>query len=79
MHDPGFSLLTKARLPNPFKFGLVMEPADLVDREEEVAATVSSLHNGQRLFLIGPRRYGKTSILRKASAVANKEGTPRCS
>ncbi|MGH9843509.1 MAG: AAA family ATPase [Blastocatellia bacterium] len=51
---------------NPFEFGRELDPAELVDREEEVAEVVRTIESGGKLFLIGPRRYGKTSILRAA-------------
>jgi len=52
---------------NPFSFGGELEPAGLVDRDEEVQAVVNAMERGGKLFLIGPRRYGKTSILRAAA------------
>lgn len=55
------------RQPNPFQFGGELDPSHLVDREEDVAAVVEAMTEGGKLFLIGPRRYGKTSILRAAS------------
>jgi energy-coupling factor transporter ATP-binding protein EcfA2 len=35
----------------------------IVDREEELRRLMDAVRNGERLFLIGPRRYGKTSLL----------------
>jgi hypothetical protein len=52
---------------NPFQFGRELAPAELVDREQEVDAVVEALEAGGKLFLVGPRRYGKTSILRAAA------------
>lgn len=61
---------------NPFQFGRELGSSELVDREGEVAAVVEAMEQGGKLFLIGPRRYGKTSILRAASdRVAAKRGT----
>lgn len=51
---------------NPFQFGRELAPQELVDREAEVAAVVAAMLQGGKLFLVGPRRYGKTSILRAA-------------
>lgn len=59
---------------NPFEFGRELGSAELVDRVEEVATVVRVLEEAGRLFLIGPRRYGKTSILRSAAERAESEG-----
>lgn len=48
---------------NPFEFGRAMRADSIVDREEELRRLTAAVHNGERLFLIGPRRYGKTSLL----------------
>ena len=49
--------------PNPFEFGRELTPGELVDREEELTALARIAANRGKCFLIGPRRYGKTSIL----------------
>ncbi len=54
-------------MKNPFQFGRELAPPDLVDRQNEIATCVGTVQNRERLFLIGPRRYGKTSILKAAS------------
>ena len=59
---------------NPFRYGRELAPADLVDRQEEIATCVRTVQNRERLFLIGPRRYGKTSILKAASETLGKQG-----
>ncbi len=48
---------------NPFEFGRELGPDELVDREPELAAIERVAANRGKLFFIGPRRYGKTSIL----------------
>ena len=48
---------------NPFEFGRPVGEVELVDRESELRAVKAALTQGQKLWLIGPRRYGKTSIL----------------
>jgi hypothetical protein len=48
---------------NPFEFGRAMRADSIVDREEELRRLTTAVRNGERLFLIGPRRYGKTSLL----------------
>ena len=59
---------------NPFEFGRTLSPEELVDRQEEVAAVLAALLRPAKLFLIGPRRHGKTSILRAASDRAGASG-----
>ena len=51
---------------NPFEYGRELDRDELVDREEELRQVTRALENGGKLFLIGPRRYGKTSLLRAA-------------
>ena len=53
-------------MKNPFEFGRELGAEELVDREDEVAAVMRTLREGGKLFLVGPRRYGKTSILKTA-------------
>ncbi len=53
----------RPRAGNPFDFGRAVRAAAIVDREDEIARLSEAVHNGERLFLIGPRRYGKTSLL----------------
>ena len=60
--------------PNPFEFGRELSAAELVDREAELALVRRSIENRGRLFFIGPRRYGKTSILHAAEELLTSEG-----
>jgi uncharacterized protein len=59
---------------NPFEYGQAVAPATLVDRVDELRRVVESVTSGGRLFLIGPRRYGKTSLLNLAEAELAKRG-----
>lgn len=63
-----------ARFRNPFQFGRELGPTELVDRHDELALISEAIARHGKLFLIGPRRYGKTSILRVASALAEQVG-----
>ncbi len=56
---------TSAR-QNPFEFGGELKATSLIDREQELDLVIRTIENGGKLFLIGPRRYGKTSILAAA-------------
>jgi len=53
---------------NPFQFGRELDPQELVDRDAEVRAVAEAMSSAGKLFLVGPRRYGKTSVLRAAEA-----------
>ncbi|MFC2085653.1 ATP-binding protein [Bacteroidota bacterium] len=58
----------------PFEFGRELSGEELVDREDELATVVRVMQERGRLFLIGPRRFGKTSVLRAATEIAEVEG-----
>ena len=53
-------------LHNPFEFGGELKASSLIDREQELDLVIRTIENGGKLFLIGPRRYGITSILAAA-------------
>jgi AAA+ ATPase superfamily predicted ATPase len=53
-------------IDNPFEFGRELGTDELVDRDEEVAEVMRTIQQGAKLFLVGPRRFGKTSILKAA-------------
>lgn len=59
---------------NPFEFGRELGADELVDRQSELATLEAALASAGRVFLIGPRRYGKTSLLRSASERAERGG-----
>jgi hypothetical protein len=48
---------------NPFRFGSVVTGEDFADRRSELAELGRELRDGQHLFLLSPRRYGKTSLI----------------
>jgi len=51
---------------NPFELGGEPKASALIDREQKLGLVIRTIENGGKLFLIGPRRYGKTSILAAA-------------
>ncbi len=61
-------------MKNPFQFGRELGAGEIVDRETEIAAVIGTINSGGKLFVIGPRRYGKTSILRAAAEQAETAG-----
>ncbi len=50
-------------MQNPFKFGSVVTGSDFADRRRERAELAKELTDGQHLFLLSPRRFGKTSLI----------------
>ena len=53
---------------NPFVYGEVVPAAAFVNRVDELRRLVADLAAGQKIFLISPRRYGKSSLIRRALA-----------
>jgi len=50
---------------NPFKFGTVVDEPFFIDRTEELARINQLIDSENHLFIVSPRRYGKTSLIRK--------------
>jgi uncharacterized protein len=59
---------------NPFVYGEVVPAASFVDREVELDRLTSDLLAGQKVFLISPRRYGKSSLVTQALRAAARRG-----
>jgi hypothetical protein len=49
---------------NPFVYGEVVTSTAFADREQERDRLARDLGEGQKVFLISPRRYGKSSLIR---------------
>ena len=50
-------------MENPFVFGEIVEQRHFVDREKELQNLVRDLADGQKVFLLSPRRFGKSSLV----------------
>ena len=59
---------------NPFVYGEVVPGAAFVDREPELDRLVADLGSGQKVFLISPRRYGKSSLIRQTLESLRRRG-----
>jgi hypothetical protein len=59
---------------NPFVFSHPVDPADLIDREAEAEKLLALAEGGHATRLSAPRRYGKTSLLRKVGRDAEQAG-----
>ncbi len=55
-------------------YGEVVPSAAFVDRVDELARLVRDLLASQKVFLISPRRYGKSSLIRRALGTAERRG-----
>src|SRR5215468_5838567 len=53
-------------MDNPFVYGEVVPSTAFIDRVVELDRLVRDLGEGQKVFLISPRRYGKSSLIRQA-------------
>lgn len=60
--------------PNPFVYDRPLPPDEIIDREREIETLLGLADAGQTARLSGPRRYGKTTILRKLLAEADRHG-----
>jgi len=60
---------------NPFVYGEVVPASAFVDRVAELDRLVADLAASQKVFLISPRRYGKSSLIRRALSVMARRGT----
>src|SRR3954470_4701632 len=61
-------------MQNPFVYGEVVPAAAFVNRVAELDRLIADLASSQKIFLISPRRYGKSSLIRRAMAGMQKRG-----
>ena len=54
----------------PFTFGKAVSGDTFTDREKETAKLVSNFQYGVNTFIVSPRRWGKTSLVKKAKGLA---------
>jgi uncharacterized protein len=60
---------------NPFVYGEVVPASAFVNRIHELERLVRDLSASQKVFLISPRRYGKSSLISRALAAMSRKGT----
>src|SRR4051794_1409264 len=58
----------------PFRYEEPLEPDELVDRDAELATLAERVAAGRNTRLTAPRRYGKTSLLRRMARDAERDG-----
>ncbi|MGH9205160.1 MAG: hypothetical protein ACRD1G_01140, partial [Acidimicrobiales bacterium] len=59
---------------NPYHFGSPASATHFCDRTAEVSAIRNRMDSGVHVFLLGPRRYGKSSIVERALAGFRADG-----
>ena len=59
---------------NPFFFGEVVTGENFTNRVNEINRLKRELREGHNIFLISPRRYGKTSLIMNVLEYLNREG-----
>lgn len=57
----------------PFIFGKTVSGEAFTDRENETAKLVSNFQYGVNTFIVSPRRWGKTSLVKKVKGLAESE------
>src|SRR5829696_5853246 len=61
-------------MTSPFRYEEPLDPDDLIDRESELATLLDRAAGGRNSRLTAPRRYGKTSLMRRLLRDAGRHG-----
>ena len=59
---------------NPFSYSRPVPPSELIDRDSEAAEILDKALGGTNLRLMAPRRFGKTSLLKRVIGDAQAHG-----
>ncbi|MGB2712284.1 MAG: hypothetical protein WBC33_12305 [Conexibacter sp.] len=59
---------------SPFRYEEPLAPDELIDREQELSALLERAAAGRNSRLTGPRRFGKTTLLRRVLRDADRQG-----
>jgi uncharacterized protein len=59
---------------NPFRFSGPLAPEAMIDRDPEADDLLALAEGGHSFRLVGPRRYGKTTLLRRILGAAAEQG-----
>ena len=57
---------------SPFQFGKIVEGSAFTDRESDIQRLVINFESRLHTILISPRRWGKSSLVKRASRVASR-------
>jgi hypothetical protein len=69
------AIVAASRDLNPFRFSGPLAPEEMIDRDLEADDLLALSEGGHSFRLVGPRRYGKTTLLRRVLGAAEREGT----
>jgi AAA+ ATPase superfamily predicted ATPase len=58
---------------NPFKFGSVVEGSFFTNRKDELNFVTKTLASNNHLVIISPRRFGKTSLIKKVISETDRK------
>jgi hypothetical protein len=61
-------------MENPFVYGEIVPREAFADRDTELERLIADLTSAQKVFLISPRRYGKSSLVRQALVTLSRQG-----
>ena len=61
-------------MENPFVYGEVVSGEQFSNRKKEIQEFLRDMQSGERIFLISPRRYGKTSLIMNVLEEIRKKG-----
>jgi len=56
---------------NPFMYGKIVTGKHFFDRVDELKRILDTLEGGNNLVLYAPRRYGKSSLVKRAFCGSN--------
>lgn len=59
---------------NPFYFGKEVSGEAFTNRKQEIKELVSDIEQGLNIIIYSPRRYGKTSLIKKVLEITKKRG-----
>src|SRR5581483_2411092 len=59
---------------NPFRFSGPLSPDQMIDRDPESEDLLALAGRGHPFRLVGPRRYGKTTLLKRVLEAADNAG-----
>jgi uncharacterized protein len=65
--------VTSSRDLNPFRFSGPLAPEEMIDRDPEADDLLALAEGGHSFRLVGPRRYGKTTLLRRVLESAERQ------
>jgi uncharacterized protein len=59
---------------NPFVYGAIVKRSQFVNRKEEIQHLSRDLEDAQKIFLLSPRRFGKSSLVGTVFELLEEQG-----